>query len=95
VTSAAEGASTAGRGAGGPDRGAVWRRLGAPADQLGSVNDPRTHDEYGLRWNEKWIYRDEHSQQIERVVLWNRYDLVGVFRVAPDGSAEPEGLPAG
>ena len=35
----------------------VWRRLGAPTDQEGSVNDPRTREEYGVRWNEKWIYR--------------------------------------
>jgi hypothetical protein len=27
------------------------------------------------------------------VVLWNRYDLVGVFRVEPDGSAQAETLP--
>ena len=70
----------------------VWKRLGAPTDQVGSVNDPRKHDEYGVSWNEKWVYRD--GQQIERVVLWNRYDLLGVFRILPDGSAVPEPLPA-
>ena len=75
-----------------PDRGAVWEKLGAPTDQLGSVNDPRTQVEHGARWNEKWIYRGEDGS-IERVVLWNRYDLAGVFRVKPDGSAEPERLP--
>ena len=75
------------------DRGQVWKQLGAPTDQLGSVNDPRTSEEYGVRWNEKWLYRGEDGDSIERVVLWNRYDLVGVFRVAPDGSAEAESLP--
>ena len=70
----------------------VWKRLGAPTDQLGSVNDPRTHDEYGVRWNEKWIYRD--GREVTRVVLWHRYDLLGVFRIRPDGSAEAEPLPA-
>jgi len=75
------------------DRGEVWKKLGAPTDQLGSVNDPRTSEEYGVRWNEKWLYRGEDGETVERVVLWNRYDLVGVFRVAPDGSAEPESLP--
>jgi hypothetical protein len=75
------------------DRASVWKLLGAPTDQEGSVNDPRTHLEHGVRWNEKWIYRGEHGLAIERVVLWNRYDLVGVFRLAPDGSAEPEPLP--
>ncbi len=76
----------------GPNRAAVWKLLGAPTDQIGSVNDPRTHEEYGARWNEKWIYRAENSQEIERVVLWHRYDFQGAFRVKPDGSAEPESV---
>jgi hypothetical protein len=66
----------------------VWSRLGAPTDQVGSVNDPRTHVEYGVRWNEKWIYRQ--GRDVVRVVLWHRYDLLGSFRIAPDGSATPE-----
>ena len=70
----------------------VWKLLGAPTDQIGSVNDPRKHDEYGVAWNEKWVYRN--GLEIERVVLWNRYDLLGVFRIQPDGSAVPEPLPA-
>jgi hypothetical protein len=78
-----------------PDRGRVWDLLGAPTDQEGSVNDPRTRAEQGLRWNERWIYRGEDGRSIERVVLWHRYDLVGVFRVHPDGSLEPEKLDAG
>ena len=75
------------------DRARVWELLGAPTDQEGSVNDPRLRDEYGVRWNEKWIYRGEDGRTVERVVLWNRYDLVGAFRLRPDGSAEPEPLP--
>ena len=71
----------------------VWKLLGAPTDQVGSVNDPRTRDEHGERWNEKWIYRS--GAQVERAVLWHRYDFLGVFRVKPDGSAEPEPLPEG
>ncbi len=74
-----------------PTRRNVWKLLGAPTDQVGSVNDPRTHEEHGVRWNEKWIYRD--GREVVRVVLWNRYDFLGVFRVRPDGSAEPEPLP--
>jgi hypothetical protein len=46
-----------------------------------------------VTWNEKWIYRGEDGKSVERVVCWNRYDLVGVFRVNPDGSAEAESLP--
>ncbi len=75
------------------DRATVWKRLGAPTDQVGSVNDPRAVEENGVRWNEKWIYRAPEGQTIERVVLWNRYDFLGAFRVAADGSAEPEPLP--
>ena len=75
-------------------RSALWKRLGAPVDQIGSVNEPRTCEEYGVRWNEKWIYRAADGRSVERVVLWNRYDLVGVFRIARDGSAEPEPVSA-
>ncbi len=74
------------------DRGEVWKRLGAPTDQVGSVNDPRTIEEHGARWNEKWIYRGEDGESIERIVLWNRYDLIAVFRLKPDGSAVAESL---
>ena len=73
-------------------RAQIWQLLGAPASQIGSVNDPRTTQEYGCTWNEKWIYVAPGRQEVERVVLWNRYDLKGVFRVKPDGSAEPESL---
>ena len=76
-----------------PDRGQIWTLLGAPTDQEGSVNDPRTRVEHGVRWNEKWIYLGGDGETAARVVLWHRYDLAGVFRVLPDGSAEPEKLP--
>ncbi len=78
-----------------PGRGEVWERLGPPAEQQGSVNDPRTAEEFGVKWNEKWIYRGEDGESVERVVLWNRYDFLGVFRVKPDGSGDPETLPQG
>jgi len=76
-----------------PDRATVWRMVGAPTDQVGSVNEPRTHETHGLKWNEQWVYRVEGGQEIERVVLWHRYDFLGVFRVLHDGSFEPEPLP--
>ena len=75
------------------ERGEVWERLGPPAEQQGSVNDPRTREEHGVKWNEKWIYLGEDGKTVQRVVLWNRYDLMGIFRVRPDGSAEAESLP--
>jgi hypothetical protein len=82
-----------------PDRAEIWRRLGEPHEQLGSVNDPRTSREVELgrvrvpgperEWNEKWVYRDRDGRT-ERIVLWNRYDLVGIFRVTSDGELEQE-----
>ena len=75
-----------------PDRGTVWKQLGAPDDQIGSVNEPRIRRDYGLTWNEKWIYRGSDGESVVRVVLWNRYDLVGVFAVRADGSTEPDPL---
>jgi len=75
------------------DRGRIWKHFGAPTDQEGSVNDPRTHREHGVEWNEKWVYRGEDGRSVTRVILWNRYDLAGVFRIAPDGSAVAEPLP--
>jgi hypothetical protein len=66
------------------DRGRVWKRLGEPTEQVGSVNDPRTHEDFGRRWNEKWIYLDEDGGRVAKVVLWLRYDLVGAF--ASDGT---------
>ena len=33
------------------------RRLwGEPDEWEGSVNDPRTREEHGIRFNEKWVY---------------------------------------
>lgn len=75
------------------ERGDVWRMLGAPTDQVGSVNDPRTQSEHGVVWNEKWIYRGPDGRSVARVVLWNRYDLVGVFRLDASGAAQSEPLP--
>ena len=75
-----------------PDRASVWRRLGEPDEQQGSVNEPRTVREAGLEWNERWIYHGRDGARL-RVVLWNRYDLCGVFRVEADGSLVEEGIP--
>ena len=75
------------------ERAKVWKIFGAPTDQVGSVNDPRTSEECGVRWNEKWIYRDEDTDAVERIALWHGYDFLGAFRVNPDGTTEPEPLP--
>ena len=76
-----------------PERGQLWKVFGAPARQVGSVNDPRTQEECGVKWNEKWIYHDPEDEGWDRWVLWNRYDFQGLFRVKPAGSHEPEPLP--
>ena len=67
-------------------RAEVWRLLGEPDEQIGSPNEPRAVEENGYSWNEKWIHRGDAT----RIVLWNRYDLVGIFRVEGDGSWSPE-----
>jgi len=76
------------------DRGALARHFGDPNDQQGSVNDPRSHCEQGVEWNEKWLYRNPEHEGWDRMVLWSRYDLLGVWRVGSDGSVMPEELPA-
>ena len=72
------------------DRGEVWRRFGEPRSQDGSVNEPRTREACGVRWNERWRYVDPEGAGWDRIVFWLRYDLQGVFRVWPDGRYEPE-----
>ena len=74
-------------------RGRAWQLFGAPAEQLGSVNDPRIHEEHGVRWNEKWVYLAADGSRIERVVFWNRYDLVGAFEIALDGGVRALDVP--
>jgi len=76
-----------------PDRAAVARLFGAPTDQIGSVNDPRTSVDFGAKWNEMWRYQDPEGEGFDRIVLWNRYDFLGAWRLYPDGRAEPEKLP--
>ena len=75
------------------DRGRVASWLGAPTDQVGSVNDPRTSVDFGVKWNEMWRYKNPEGEDFDRVVLWNRYDFLGVWRLFPDGHVEPEKLP--
>jgi len=46
------------------DRGQAWKQFGAPTDQVGSVNDPRTQQDFGVTWNEKWIYLGEDGESV-------------------------------
>ena len=65
-------------------------RFGLPDEVVGSVNDPRTREENGVRWNEKWIYRLDHGD--ERLIYWHRYDCRGVFVASPRDGARREAL---
>ena len=63
-------------------------RWGEAEDVEGSVNDPRTREEHGIRFNEKWIYRLPEGGC--RLIYWHRYDFRGALLEAPDGSVQPE-----
>ena len=61
-------------------RNAVVKFFGTPAGTEGSVNEPREREEHGLRFNEKWIYRQPRHDPVnafERAIYWRRYDYVG------------------
>ncbi len=68
----------------------VRERWGEPDAWEGSVNDPRTREEHGVRWNEKWIWRLPGGQK--RVAYWHRYDFRGAFTVDARGEAHEESL---
>jgi hypothetical protein len=60
-------------------RNMIVPRLGTPDLTEGSVNDPRTYDENGVRWNEKWTYLhlvDDPSGLSQRLIYWHRYDFL-------------------
>lgn len=63
---------------------AARERFGVADEVRGSVNDPRTLEENGVRWNEKWVYHLEHGER--RIIYWHRYDCRGVFVASVDGS---------
>ncbi len=69
---------------------AARERWGDVDEWEGSVNDPRTLEENGIRYNEKWVY--DLGGGARRVVYWHRYDCRGVLIVSADGSAKPEDL---
>jgi hypothetical protein len=62
-----------------PSRNVVVGRLGTPNHTDGSVNNPVIHEEDDTRHNERWIYDhliDDPSGMPQRVIYWQRYDLV-------------------
>jgi hypothetical protein len=68
----------------------VRERFGLPSEQIGSVNDPRTREENGVRWNEKWVYPLPGGGR--RLIYWHRYDFRGAFVEGPDGAVRKEAL---
>ena len=68
----------------------VHERWGEPDGWEGSVNDPRTREEHGVRYNEKWIYLLPDGSR--RLVYWHRYDCRGVRVERPDGTVVEESL---
>jgi hypothetical protein len=79
-------------------RNTVVRYFGQPDRTEGSVNEPREREEYGMRFNEKWMYRQpprDPADAAERIIYWHRYDYVGsVMRTTKDGEwVKDESLP--
>lgn len=68
----------------------VRERFGLPDEQIGNVNDPRTREENGVRWNEKWVYLLPGGGR--RIIYWHRYDFRGAIVQAPDGAVRKEAL---
>ena len=66
--------------AGAIERNVVVQHFGTPDVTEGSVNEPRITDEFGMRFNEKWVYQHPHRDPAcaaARMILWQRYDYVG------------------
>lgn len=66
----------------GPSRNAIVAILGTPDRTEGSLDEPRTREENGVRFNERWLYthlRDDPSGAPMRIIYWLRYDFLGTF----------------
>jgi hypothetical protein len=63
-------------------RNAIVAVLGTPDETHGSLNDPVEHEEHGISFNEKWVYRhlrDDPSGSPMRTIYWHRYDFTGTL----------------
>ncbi|MFQ5698095.1 MAG: hypothetical protein ACE5IL_07400 [Myxococcota bacterium] len=69
---------------------AARQRWGSPDEVEGSVNDPRTRETDGIRWNECWTYLLPDGRR--RRVYWHRYNCRGVRIEEP---AEPSAAARG
>ncbi|HZO80511.1 MAG TPA: hypothetical protein VFB33_02365 [Candidatus Binataceae bacterium] len=77
-----------------PARNAIVALLGTPDRTDGSLDEPRTQEENGVRFNERWLYthlKDDPAGAAMRVVYWMRYDFRGTFvRNAEDEPWRPD-----
>jgi hypothetical protein len=65
-----------------PSRNAIVAILGTPDRTEGSLDEPRAHEENGVHFNERWLYRRlrrDPAGAAMRVVYWMRYDFRGTF----------------
>jgi hypothetical protein len=63
-------------------RNAIVARLGTPDKTEGNLNSPVELEEYGIRFNEKWIYDhlgNDPSGLSMRLIYWHRYDFTGTL----------------
>ncbi len=65
-------------------------RWGEPDECEGSVNNPLTREDHGIRWNERWVYLLFDGSR--RIVFWHRYDFRGVVLESPDGTVAEESV---
>jgi hypothetical protein len=68
-------------------RNAVVSLLGTPHAVEGSLNDPVEHEEFGIHYNEKWMYQglgEDPAGVPDRVIYWHRYDFVATMVRAHD-----------
>ena len=66
------------------------QRWGLADAREGSVNEPRTREEHGIRFNEKWIYFLHDGGR--RLVYWHRYEFRGALLESADGAITEEGV---
>ena len=70
------------------DHRAARELFGEPDEWEGSVNNPVTREEHGIRFNEKWIYHLPDGSL--RLIYWHRYGCRGVLIQGADGQVRPE-----
>jgi len=72
----------------------VVQKWGTPAEAVGSLNEPREHNERGVTFNEKWVYERPRGEPgvSRRVIYWRRYDLVASFLEFDNGESRSEDL---